>query len=212
MARMLIAEKERLTRELLADYLDRETGHELVSHCSILEQAVSETSRTLPDIILMNTNVAGRAPVDAVETLLGKQPSAVMIVYSSLRYDILLDKLKQQGVKGFISTDDKPSEFTGAIESTLRGELYMSRTVAQQLALAASPAGDETLPVRLSGREKEILVMLCTGRSVQDIAGALYLSPKTVFSHRKKLMEKTGSENLVDLVFWSLRHRLLEVN
>jgi two-component system invasion response regulator UvrY len=88
----------------------------------------------------------------------------------------------------------------------------MSRTVAQQLALAASPAGDETLPVSLSDREKEILVMLCTGRSVQEIAGALYLSPKTVFSHRKKLLEKTGAGNLVELVFWSLRHRLLEVS
>ena len=54
--------------------------------------------------------------------------------------------------------------------------------------------------------------MLCTGRSVQEIAGALYLSPKTVFSHRKKLLEKTGAGNLVELVFWSLRHRLLEVS
>ena len=49
-------------------------------------------------------------------------------------------------------------------------------------------------------------------RSVQEIAGALYLSPKTVFSHRKKLLEKTGAGNLVELVFWSLRHRLLEVS
>jgi two-component system invasion response regulator UvrY len=212
MARIVIAEKETLTRELLADYLDRQTHHDLVSRCRNLELALSETARTLPDIILVNTNIAGGAPGDAVSALLEKQPSAVMIIYSSLRYDALLDKLKRQGVKGFISTDDKPSEFSGAIESALRGELYMSRTVAQQLALAASPAGDETLPVSLSDREKEILVMLCTGRSVQEIAGALYLSPKTVFSHRKKLLEKTGAGNLVELVFWSLRHRLLEVS
>jgi two-component system invasion response regulator UvrY len=211
-ARILIAEKERLTRELIADYLERQTHHDLVSRCRNLEKALSETAQTRPDIVLMNTNIAGGAPCDAVAALLGKQPSADMVVYSSLRYDILVDKLKQQGVKGFISTDDKPSAFTGAIESTLRGELYMSRTVAQQLALAASPAGDETLPVKLSDREKEILVLLCTGRSVQEIAGTLYLSPKTVFSHRKKLLEKTGAENLVELVFWSLRHRLLEVS
>ncbi|MEJ2328323.1 MAG: response regulator transcription factor [Gammaproteobacteria bacterium] len=211
MARIVIVEKERLTRELLADYLDRQTHHDLVSRCRNLELALSETARTLPDIILMNTNIAD-APGDAVSALLEKHPSAVMIVYSWLRYDILLDKLKQQGVKGFISTDDKPSEFTGAIESTLQGELYMSRTVAQQLALSASPAGDETLPVRLSDREKETLILRCTGRSVQEIAGILCLSPKTVFSHRKKLLEKTGAENLVELVFWSLRHRLLEVS
>ncbi|MEJ2316879.1 MAG: response regulator transcription factor [Gammaproteobacteria bacterium] len=211
MARIVIVEKERLTRELLADYLDRQTHHDLVSRCRNLELTLSETARTLPDIILMNTNIAD-APGDAVSALLEKHPSAVMIVYSWLRYDILLDKLKQQGVKGFISTDDKPSEFTGAIESTLQGELYMSRTVAQQLALAASPAGDETLPVRLSDREKETLILRCTGRSVQEIAGILCLSPKTVFSHRKKLLEKTGAENLVELVFWSLRHRLLEVS
>lgn len=212
MARIVIAEKERLTRALLADYLDSQARHELVSRCRTLEKALSETERTRPDIILMNTNIAGGAPGDAVAALLGKQPSVAMIVYSSLRYDILVQTLKQQGVKGFISTDDKPAEFTGAIESVLRGELYMSRTVAQQLALAASPAGDETLPVMLSDREKEILVMLCTGRSVQEIAGRLYLSPKTVFSHRRKLLEKTGAGNLVDLVFWSLRHRLLEVS
>ena len=142
MARIVIAEKETLTRELLADYLDRQTHHDLVSRCRNLELALSETARTLPDIILVNTNIAGGAPGDAVSALLEKQPSAVMIIYSSLRYDALLDKLKRQGVKGFISTDDKPSEFSGAIESALRGELYMSRTVAQQLALAASPAGD----------------------------------------------------------------------
>jgi len=211
MARIVIAEPERLTRELLADYLGQ-THHDIVSRCRNLEQALSDTLRVIPDIVLMNTNIAGCDPCSAVSALLGKQPSAVIIVYSSLRYDILLEKLKQQGVKGFISTDDKPSEFTGAIESAVRGELYMSRTVAQQLALAASPGGDETLPVSLSDREKEILVMLGTGRSVQEIAGALCLSPKTVFSHRKKLLEKTGAQNLVELVFWSLRHRLLEVS
>ena len=211
MARIVIAEQERLTRELLADYLGQ-THHDIVSRCRNLEQAQSDTLRVIPDIVLMNTNIAGCDPCGAVSALLGKQPSAVIIVYSSLRYDILLEKLKQQGVKGFISTDDKPSEFTGAIESAMRGELYMSRTVAQQLALAASPGGDETLPVSLSDREKEILVMLGTGRSVQEIAGALCLSPKTVFSHRRKLLEKTGAQNLVELVFWSLRHRLLEVS
>jgi two-component system invasion response regulator UvrY len=100
----------------------------------------------------------------------------------------------------------------GEIESAMQKEFYMSRTVAKQLALAASPAGDETLPVTLSGREKEILIMLCTGRSVQEIAAKLFLSPKTVFSHRRRLLEKTGSGNLAELIFWSLRHQLFEVS
>lgn len=210
MTAIQIIEKERLTRELLADYIDSQRPSDSITLCDSLDRALAEA--VTPDIILMNTNVTGGDPCDAVAVLLRKHPQAGMIVYSSVRYDILLDKLRQQGVTGFISTDDKPSEFIGAIESAMQKEFYMSRTVAQQLALAASPAGDETLPVTLSGREKEILIMLCTGRSVQEIAAKLFLSPKTVFSHRRKLLEKTGSGNLAELIFWSLRHQLFEVS
>lgn len=212
MIRLQIVEKDKLKRKLLAYYLDNKEDIEIVSECGTCDKALQQADESRPDVILVDTGVPDGDLLRTSESLNSKHPDTSIVVISPLRFDVMIRKLQKSGVKGFVSSDDNPESLVDAILTVDREDTYMSRSVAQHLALASSPAGNDALPGNLSDREKEILVLLSSGKSVQEIADMLYLSPKTVFSHRKRIFEKTGSGNLVDLVFWALRNKLMQVD
>lgn len=211
MTRVQIVEKENLNRKLLAHYIDCMEEIEIVSECRTCEQALQQLDSARPDVVIMETNTPDADILQASEIIHRKSPSTGMVVISSSRFDVVMHKLQQSGVRGFLSSDDDPADILEAIASIVKAETYMSRTVAQQLALATSPAGSENQPVNLSEREKEVLILLGAGKSVQEIADTLYLSPKTVFSHRKRIFEKTGAKNSVELLLWALRNQFLDI-
>jgi DNA-binding NarL/FixJ family response regulator len=103
-----------------------------------------------------------------------------------------------------------------AVRSVARGRLFITSSVAEQLAGAVGAGGrraaDEEQPLheRLSHREYQVFQLLAAGRSVGEIAEQLVLSPNTVSTYRTRLLEKTGVRNDVELALFAVRMELLQ--
>jgi len=114
----------------------------------------------------------------------------------------------EAGAKGFLLKDSSVEEVFAAIKSVMANEEYICTAVMQ--ALSGAIRRNEEAEI-LSERETDVLLGICQGLSTQEIADKLFLSKRTVDSHRANILEKTGSNNTASLVVYAIKHNLVEI-
>ena len=114
----------------------------------------------------------------------------------------------EAGAKGFLLKDSSVEEVFAAIESVMADEEYICSAVME--ALSSAIRRNEEVGT-LSDRETDVLLGICQGLSTQEIASKLFLSKRTVDSHRANILEKTGSNNTASLVVYAIKHNLVEI-
>jgi DNA-binding NarL/FixJ family response regulator len=125
-------------------------------------------------------------------------------------------KMIDAGARGFILKDAGSDELTKAIEVVMGGQNYFSQDLLRNIILSLS-SNTKTEPapakedIKFTDREIEVLEQICKGLSNQEIADALFISPRTVERHRANLFDKTGSKNSVNLVMYAIRNNLVKV-
>ena len=116
--------------------------------------------------------------------------------------------MMEAGAKGFLLKDSSIEEVFAAIEAVTNNEEYICREV--MLALSEAIRRNEDTE-ELSEREMDVLLGICRGLSTQEIADKLFLSKRTVDTHRANILEKTGSKNTASLVVYAIKNNLIEV-
>jgi DNA-binding NarL/FixJ family response regulator len=125
--------------------------------------------------------------------------------------------LVNAGALGFVLKTSGKQEFEMAIRTIMQGGNYFSIEILRQIILLNStPQPSKQSPkinlgLQLSSREKEVLLHLCKGFSVSEIAEKLFLSAKTIESHRSTLLKKTNTKNTINLVLYALKNQLAEI-
>ena len=114
------------------------------------------------------------------------------------------------GAAGYLTKQSAAEELFDAVRKALRGERYITASLAEQLADTISGKKTPRPHESLSEREFQILLLLAQGRPVKEIAGSLHLSPKTVSTYRARILEKLSLNNTVDLARYALQHELIE--
>jgi DNA-binding NarL/FixJ family response regulator len=114
----------------------------------------------------------------------------------------------EAGAKGFLLKDSSIDEVFAAIKAVMNNEEYICSEVMH--ALSGSMRRNEDTEV-LSEREMDVLLGICRGLSTQEIADKLFLSKRTVDSHRANILEKTGSKNTASLVVYAIKNNLVEI-
>jgi DNA-binding NarL/FixJ family response regulator len=120
----------------------------------------------------------------------------------------------KSGVSGYLVKDAAPLELRTAIETLMRGEVYLSPRISRQVVagLAERTEGVGEAPLEsLTARQREILQMLAEGKSTKAMAFLLEVSVKTVETHRASLMERLGIHDLAGLVIYAARHQLVSL-
>jgi DNA-binding NarL/FixJ family response regulator len=112
------------------------------------------------------------------------------------------------GAAGYLTKDSEPETLIYAIRQVASGAHYVEPAVAERLLFDPSPRDAAVPHANLSDREYQVFLMLAQGRGVVEIADALHLSAKTVSTHKFRLMQKLGLDNLSDLVRYALKHEL----
>ena len=118
----------------------------------------------------------------------------------------------QAGAVGYVTKGAEFTEITDAINKVIRGDLYMSNAIAQQLALRTfSGANNQESPFeKLSQRELQTAMLIANGQKVNDIANTFCVSPKTVNSYRYRIFEKLSINSDVELTLLAVKHNLLD--
>lgn len=179
------------------------------------EEAIASAAARRPDIVLLDLSMPGIGGVEACKGILEACPQSRVIMYTRHDDGRFLLELFHAGIWGYVCKKDSPGRLLSAIEAVSKGEVFLglSDPLGQRLAmlrsLRARPQVDSLSA--LSPREKEILKLLADGHSVREIAETLYISPKTVESHKYNVLTKLKASSLSELVKIALRCGLIQV-
>lgn len=206
-ATVLIADDHELVRTGIRRLLE-DIGCEVVAEAATGEEAVAEARVHRPDLALIDIHMPGIGGLEATQRLRRIHPECRVIILTAHTEGPLPRALLEVGVAGFLTKGCAVDEMNEAITRVRRGERYISRDVAQKLALA-SVTGDQRTPFdRLTSRELQVALMLIAGEPNRDISQALRLSPKTVTTYRQRILRKVGVRTLPDLLRLAIQYNL----
>jgi len=211
MIRVLLVDDHALFRTGLKSVLGEAGDIEVIGEASSGEEAVDRCKALSPDLILMDVNMPGIGGVEATRKILRQDPGAKVIAVTALSEDPFPNQLLDAGAKGYISKGCPGDELFEAIRMVMAGNHYISKDVAQKLAISHVSGNNNESPLKkLSAREMQVMTMIVTGQGTQQISDALFLSPKTVSTYRHRLYEKLGVSNDVELTHFAIRHNVID--
>lgn len=188
-----------------------EDGEQLivVAEAGSGEQAVQDYMKHNPDVVVMDISMPGIGGIGAIERIIARDPDAYILVLSVHEDSVFTTRALQAGAKGFIPKRSAPEEMIKAVEQVSQGKICIDPAIAQQIALQKLTGSDNIFDV-LSQREFEVFRLLAEGKTVNDIAEILSLSPKTVGTHHTNIKQKLDVSNSAELARLAIRSGLLE--
>ena len=181
-------------------------------------QVLLEILETLrPDLVIMDIEMPVMGGLEATRKALGIYPDLKILVLTMLNDKTNYFEMMNAGVAGFVLKTAGKQEFEKAINSIINGENYFSNDVLRQIILSMGNNGDSKSknanqrPEKLTSRETEVLRYFCEGLTVSEIASKLFISIKTVESHRSALLKKTNTKNTINLVLYAIKNSLVSL-
>ena len=206
---VLIADDHALMRDGLRAILEREGGIEVVATASNGRETVLEARRLNPDIVLMDIVMPELSGIEAAAQIRDHCESTRVIILSMHSTVEHIFRALQAGAMGYLLKGSAGSEVVEAVRAVRAGRRYLTRKVSDVVVDGYVREHRASSPLEsLSPREREVMLLVVEGRSSREIADALHLSPKTVETHRSRLMEKLGVENVIGLVKFAVQHGL----
>jgi DNA-binding NarL/FixJ family response regulator len=160
----------------------------------------------------MDISMSEMNGIEAAARIKADRPATHVLILSMHTSEDFVRRAMKSGASGYLVKDSAPLELRMAIDSVMKGEVYLSPRISRHLlsGLTGEPAPGAEVPLdALTGRQREVLQMIAEGKSTKQIAFALSLSGKTVETHRGALMDRLGIRDLAGLVIYAVRHKLV---
>lgn len=166
-----------------------------------------------PDIVLMDIDMPHMNGIEATQKALELMPDLKIITFTMFGDEEYYYKMIDLGVRGFILKSSGINELEKAINEVMNGESYFSNELLRKIITNFSRRNNQSTSVGngLTARELEILQQLCLGLNAEEIARKLFISPKTVKTHKSNLLEKTGCKNTPGLILFAIRNKIIEI-
>lgn len=217
--RLVLADDHTLFREGLRSLLERFPDVVVVGEATNGREVIDVVQTTTPDIVLMDISMPEVDGLEATATLTRLYPRVHVIIVSMHGVGRFAEEAMRAGAKGFLMKDVAARELQEAIHVVMRGEIYLCRSVAQEVfneyrqhlrGRYALGEKDPQEQVRLPPRQRQILQLIAEGNTSKEIAARLHLSDKTVDVHRARLMQRLKLHDVAGLVRYAIHHGLVK--
>lgn len=212
MIRVALADDQALVRMGLRVLIEREADLALVGEASDGHETLALVRRAKPDVVLLDIRMPGPDGLQVLREIIGDPDLAatrVVMVTTFETDEYVLDAVRL-GASGFVLKDAEPADLIRAVRAAAAGDALLSPSVTRRLVdlvgrrvpgtSAVAPAMDT-----LTGREREIVAWVATGRSNDEIAAELFISPATVRTHVGRAMLKLNARDRAQLVVFAVR-------
>jgi len=203
--RVVIADDHAVVRRGLRQVLDAEEGFEVVAEAADLESARRYTRGHHPDVLVLDLNMPGGSSLDGIPEIRAECPDTQIVVLTMQNEPAYARHALGAGALGYVLKESAESELVEAIRRAAAGDTYLNPRLGARVA-AEPPPGQ---PDGLSEREVEVLRMIALGHTNAEIAEQLYLSVRTVETHRAHIQQKLRLATRSELVRYALEHKLV---
>ena len=214
--RLLIADDHKLVREGIGSMLSGVEEIEIVGMASSGEEAVNVARAELPDVVLMDIIMPGMNGIEAARWIKEIQDGIrVIIVTMEISKDYVSAAIKS-GVDGYLPKDIGKEVLVDAIRTVYRGKQFFNDAIKKlifedfyEVEKLKNPK--KSLPNQLTKREMEVLALVAAGKSNKDVAEALFISVKTVETHKTHVLIKLGLNNNAELIRYAVKNKIISI-
>lgn len=210
MLKILIVDDHEVVSQGISRVLQDVKGVDVVGVVNCGEDAIVQSKILLPNIILMDVHMPGIGGLGATKEIKRILPKTKIIALSALEDNLYPVKLLEAGASGYLTKGTSTSELLEAISIVAKGEHYISKTIAQKMALSKFSIDEQGSPLgQLSDRELQVAQMIVDCKKSNEIAEHLNVSPKTVSTYRTRIFTKLNIESDVELIHLAVRYSVL---
>ncbi len=210
--RIFIVDDHEIFRNGLKLVFSKNEEIEIVGEAGSGEEFLSLMETTDFDVVLMDIKMKGMNGIETSGLAIRKCPEIKVLVLSTFGEEEFLHEIINVGAKGFLLKNVNKDTIFGAIKQVYQGHNYFSPELlpffTNKYLNQNNNISDEVL---LTKREREILQLIAKGYSNSEISEKLFISKRTVDSHKNSLISKTGSKNIVSLLIYAIKNKLVKI-
>ena len=193
-------------RRSLRALLEAAGRFEVVAEAADAEEAARKVLAYKPDVIVLDLSMPGGSSLEAIPRMREASEGTAIVMLTMENEPRFAQEAMRAGALGFVLKESADDELVAAIDAALRGERYINPRLGGRIA--ALPPVPEGAPDGLTEREVDVLKLAVMGHTNQEISSRLYLSVRTVESHRAHIQQKTGADTRAKLVAYAREHGL----
>lgn len=206
--RVVLADDHKIFRQALRALMQRE-GIDVVGEASDGEEAVQMSQAFMPDVTVLDFGMPGLNGIDAARKIHEASPKTQTVLLTMHEDESLALEALRAGMHGYLQKSQPADELVTTVQEVARGAIHVSGGMSQT-AITAYATGAKVSADPLTAREREVLRHIAEGKSTRQIAKTLKLSPKTVESHRNRLMQKLDVHGTAALTRYAIRRHLIQ--
>jgi two-component system response regulator NreC len=204
---VVLADDHRVVRSGLRMLLDAEEGIEVVAEAGDIETTLRRVRGYRPNVLVLDLNMPGEQSLPAIPRLREAAPETAIVVLTMQDNPEFAREALRAGALGYVLKEAADTELVHAIRLAAEGRTYLNPELGARIA--AQPLAPRGPPDGMTEREVEVLKMIAGGHSNNEIAAALYLSVRTIESHRAHIQQKTRRTTRAELVSYAREHDLV---
>ena len=214
--KILIADDHELVREGIEALISSAKDMEAIGLVGSGEEAINAARATRPDVVLMDITMPGMNGVEAARWIKGMDASIrVIMITMEVSKEYVSASIKS-GVDGYVPKNAGKKIMLDAIRSVHRGERYFNDAVKKLIfddfyTLEKLKHPKRVLPNQLTNRESQVLALIAAGRSNKEIAEELFISVKTVETHKTHILMKLGLNNNSELIRYAIKNKIVSL-
>jgi DNA-binding NarL/FixJ family response regulator len=213
--KIILADDHKIMRQGLHNLLEKQADFEIVEEADDGITAVKKTKELSPDVVIMDVSMPGLNGIEATRQIKAEMPEVKVIALSMHAEKRFVAEMLNAGASAYLLKDSAFEELVRAIRAALVNKIYLNPSIAETVIkdyIKQVPRESFSAFSILSKREREVLQLLAEGSSTKEIASLLFLSIKTVETHRKNIMEKLDLHSIAELTKYAIREGITSLD
>lgn len=211
---VLIADDHEIVRYGISTYLSSAKDIEVVGEASSGEECINIFKQKDPDVCLLDIDMPDKNGIETAKAIHDLNADAKILILSMYTDKQILNDVLEAGISGYLLKNTDKVDLLSGIRSVMKGQQIFSEPISNMIKksfLDGKHKQQNYDQLDITAREEEILQLIVEGKTSKEIATKLFISPRTVDTHRTNLLQKLELNNIAELVRYAIQHKLVSL-